>query len=142
MKKWSLNINMDFPDEDNTPLLYTDPGGDDYDDYTTPNTIRTGEKSFIVPRSTEKETTSALLLKQKLKRDKLAAFYRHLNATGNLDLINLDQFRLAVDPKKGATIFEFYNGYKWFHLTKQTGGFLAPKALRDRFGGVNAMKIF
>ena len=43
-------------------------------------------------------------------------------------------------PKKGATIFEFSNGDKWVLLTKQTGEFLATKTLRNRFGGVNAMK--
>ena len=68
--------------------------------------------------------------------------YRHLNVTGNLDLINLDRFKFTADPKKGATIFEFYNGDRWVRLTKQTGGFFAPKTLRDRFGGVNRMKNF
>ena len=62
--------------------------------------------------------------------------------TGNLDLIDLDQFRLTTDPKKGVTIFEFYNGDRWVPLTKQTGEFFAPKTLKDRFGGVNAMKNF
>ena len=44
--------------------------------------------------------------------------------------------------KKGVTIFEFYNGDRWVLLTKQTGEFFAPKTLRDRFGGINAMKNF
>ena len=142
MKKWSLEINMDFPDEDNAPLLHTDPDDDGYDDYKTQNTSRTYETSFIVPGSTEEETTSTLRLKQKLKQDKLAALCRHLNVTSNVDLFNLDRFRVAADPKKGATVFEFYNGDKWVTLTKQTGEFLAPKTLRDRFGGVNTMKKF
>ena len=51
-----------------------------------------------------------------------------------VDLINLDRFKLTTDPKKGATVFEFYNG------DKQTGEFLAPKTLRDRSGEVNTMK--
>ena len=42
---------MDYPDEDNIPLLHTDPDDDDYDDYKTPNTSRTDETSFKVPRS-------------------------------------------------------------------------------------------
>ena len=67
--------------------------------------------------------------------------HRHLNVTGNIDLINLDQFKLTTDLKKGATIFEFYNGDRWVPLTKQTGEFFAPKTLRDGFGGVNTMKI-
>ena len=37
-----------------------------------------------------------------------------------------------TDPKKGVTIFEFYNGDIWVSLTKQTGEFFAPKTLRDR----------
>ena len=136
---------MDNPGigEDNIPSLHTDPDDDDdYDDYKTPNTSRSGETSFIVPGSTEKETALTLQLKQKVKRDKLAAFYRHLNISDNLDLINLDRFKLAAGPKKGATIFKFYNGDKWVPLTKQIGEFLAPTSLRDRFGGVNAMKSF
>ena len=39
-------------------------------------------------------------------------------------------------------MFEFYYGDKWVSLTKQTGEFLAPKTLRDRFGRVNPMKKF
>ena len=61
---------------------------------------------------------------------------------GNLDLIDLDRLKLTTDPKKGATIFEFYNSDRWVTLTKQTDQFFAPKNLRDRFGGVNTMKMF
>ena len=54
--------------------------------------------------------------------------------TGNPDLIDLDRFRLTTDPKKGAAIFEFYNGNdRWVPLTKQTGEFFTPKTLRNRF---------
>ena len=48
--------------------------------------------------------------RQKVKRDKIKALYRHLNVTGDIDLIDLDQFRLTKEPKKEVTIFEFYNG--------------------------------
>ena len=68
--------------------------------------------------------------------------YRHLNVTGNLDLINLDRFKLTTNPEKGATYFELYNGDTWVPLIKQTGEFSAPKSLRDRLGGVNTIKIF
>ena len=68
--------------------------------------------------------------------------YRHLDIAGNLDLINLDRFRLTTDPKKGAAVFEFYNGDKWVSLAKKTGKFLATKTLRDRFGELKAMKNF
>ena len=64
----------------------------------------------------------------------------HRYLTGIIDLIDLGRFKLTRNPKKGATIFEFYKGDKWVALTKQTGEFFAPKTLRDRFGGVNTMK--
>ena len=61
--------------------------------------------------------------------------------TGDIDLIDLDRFRLTTDHKKGVTIFEFYNGMdRWVPLTKQAGEFFAPKTLKDRFGGLNTMK--
>ena len=56
------------------------------------------------------EPTSTLRLRQKVKRDKIIALYRHLNVIGDLDLIDLDQFKLTKDPRKGVIIFEFYNG--------------------------------
>ena len=71
------------------------------------------------------------------KRDKLIALYKHLKVTGNLDLNVLDQFRDTKDPKKGVTLFEFYNGDWWAPLTKQTGEFVVPKTLRNKLGGLN-----
>ena len=130
IKRW---ITL-FVDEENIPLVHQD---DDYDDYETPNTSRI-ETSFTVSDITE--ATSMLRLRQKIKRDKINALYRHLNTTGNPDLIDLDRFKLTKDPKKGATIFEFYNGDRWVPLTKQTGDFFALKTLREKFGGLNIMK--
>ena len=132
--------NPVFVDKENIPLVHDE--DINYDDYGTPNATRVHETSFTMPGSTEKETTSTLRLKQKLKRDKLAALYRHLNVTGNLDLINLDQFKLTTDSKMGATIFEFYNGDRWVPVTKQIREFFAPKTLKGRFGGVNTTKHF
>ena len=62
--------------------------------------------------------------------------------TGNLDLIDLDRVRLMRDPKNGVAVFELYNRDWWVPLTKQTGEFFAPKALRDKLGGLNTMKNF
>ena len=104
--------NPRFVDEETIPLVQEQ----DYNNYGTPNTNSVDETSFTEPDTTE--ATSTLRLKQKLKRDKLAALYRHLNVTGNLDLINLDRFKLTKDKKKGTTIFEFYNGDRWVPLTK------------------------
>ena len=107
-----------------------------------PNASRTDKKSFIEPTDAT-EPTSTLQLRQKVKRDKINALYRHLNVAGNPDLIDLDRFRLTKDPKKGVTIFKFYNGNdRWVSLTKETGEFLSVKTLRDRFSGLNAMKNF
>ena len=76
---------------------------DDYDDYNTPNTSRVDETSFTVPDTTE--ATSTFCLRQKVKRDKLAALYRHLNVTRVIDLTDLDQFRLTKYPRKGGRSF-------------------------------------
>ena len=127
--------NPTFVDKEDIPMVHQD---EDYDDYNTLNTSRIDETSFTVPDTTE--ATQTLQLRQKVKRDKLTAFYRRLNVTGNLDLIDLGRFRLTTDPKKGITIFQFYNGDRWVPLTKRTGQFFAPKTLRDRFGGVSTMK--
>ena len=108
--------NPVFVDEETIPMVHQ---GEDYDDCNTPNINRINETSFTVPDTTE--ATSTLRLRQKGKRDKITALYRHLNVTGNLDLINLDRFKLTTDHKKGTTIFEFYNGDRWVPLTKQTG---------------------
>ena len=54
--------------------------------------------SFMEPDTTE--ATSTLRLRQKVKRDKINALYRHLNVTSNPDLIDLDWFRLTKDKKK------------------------------------------
>ena len=81
---------------------------EDYDDYNKLNTSRIDETSFTVPDATE--ATSTLQLRQKVKRDMLTALDRNLNVTDNLDLIDLDRFRLTTDQKKRVTISEFYNG--------------------------------
>ena len=127
--------NPTFFDEENIPMVHQDKN---YDNYVTRDTSRIDETSF----TDTTEATSTQRLRQKVKRDKLTALYRHLNVTGNLDLIDLDQFRLTTDPKKGATVFEFYNGDWWVPLTKQTDEFFPPKSLRDKLGGLNTMQNF
>ena len=127
--------NPVFANEENIQMVEKD-----YDDYSTPNTSRIDETSFAAPSTTE--ATSILRLRQKVKRHKLNALYRHLNLTGNPDLIDLNRFRVTKDLKKGVTIFELHNGDRWVPLTNETGDFLASKTLRDRFGGVITMKNF
>ena len=56
--------------------------------------------------SKDKQSTSSLQLRQKVKQqDKLAALYRPLNVTGDLDLIDLDQFDLIRDTIKATLIY-------------------------------------
>ena len=130
-----------FVDEEDVPLVHQE-DDEDYDErYDTPNASRI-ETSFIEITDTTEPASTLQLLKQKVKRDEINALYRHLYVTGSSDLIDLERFRLKKDPKKGVTIFEFYNGDRWVPLTKQTGDFFAPKTLREKFGGLGAMKIF
>ena len=90
--------NPTFADEEDIPMLHQDE--EDYDDYRTPDTSRIDETSFMVSDTTE--PTSTLRLRQKIKREKITALYKHLNVTGNPDLIDLDRFRLTTDPNKRA----------------------------------------
>ena len=76
--------NLRFVDEETIPLVQDE----DYDNYGTPNTSRVDETLFTETVATE--ATLNLRLKQRVKRDKLAVLYRHLNVTDNLDLTNLD----------------------------------------------------
>ena len=86
--------NPTFVDEETIGMV---PHDEDYDTDGIPDTSRVDEISFTEPDTTE--ATSTLRLTRKVKRDKLAALHRHLNAKGNLDLIDLDRLRLTTDPK-------------------------------------------
>ena len=90
-----------FVDKENILLVQDE----DYDDYRTPDTSRVDETSFTIPDTIE--ATSTLRLRQKVKRDKLTALYRHLNVTGKIDLIDLGQFRLTADQKIRSRNFLF-----------------------------------
>ena len=87
--------NPRFLDEE-TILLVQD---EDYDDYKSPDTSRVDETSF-----TESDTTKAistLQLRQKVKRDKIAALYSQLNVTGDPDLADIDRFMIKKKKIKG-----------------------------------------
>ena len=62
--------------------------------------------------------------------------------TGNPGLADLDQFTIRKNLKTGNIELIFFDGDKhWQSLTnKRTGEFLAPKTLREKFGGLNTMK--
>ena len=80
--------NPRFVDEETIQLVQDK----DYDNYTTPNTSRLDETSFTKPDATE--ATSTLQLRQKVKRNKITALYRHLNVTGDPSLADLDRFMI------------------------------------------------
>ena len=80
--------NLASVDEENIPLVHEN--DEDYDDYNTPDTSMEDKTSF----TDTTEGTSILQLRQKVKRDKIIALYRHLNVTGNLDLIDKDRFMI------------------------------------------------
>ena len=128
--------NPRFGNEEEIPLVQDE----DYDHYGTPNTSRVDETSFSESDTTG--ATSILWLKQKVKQDTLAVLYRHLNVTGNLDLISLDRFKLTADPKKDPQVLSFTTVVEGFLKQNKQVSFLHQKTLRDRFGGANTMKNF
>ena len=81
--------NPKFIDEETIPLVHQD---EDYGDYNTPNTSRIRETSLTEPDA--KEATSTRQLRQKVKRDKINALYRHLNVTDHLGLADIDRFMI------------------------------------------------
>ena len=129
--------NPTFVDEETIPLVQDE----DYDDYNTPNTSRVDEASFTEPDTTE--ATLTLQLRQKVKRDKITALYRHLNVTSDPRLADIDRFMIKKKKKSktGNTDLLFFDGKQWQSLTnKCTGDFLASKTLKEKFGGLNIMK--
>ena len=91
---------------------------EDYDDYNTPNTSRVEETSFTEPDATE--TTSTLELRQKVKRDKITALYRHLNVTVDPCLADMDRFMIKKKSKTGNTDLFFLDGNKhWQSFTNK-----------------------
>lgn len=62
--------------------------------------------------------------------------YRLFNVTGDQDLINHDRLNYTKHTKKALQFYSFKM------VTKQTGEFLTPKTLKDRFSGLSSMKNF
>ena len=81
--------NPIFVDEEAIPMVHQN---EDYDDYNTPNTSRVDGTSLTEPDATK--ATSTLQLRQKVKRDKITALFRHLNVTGDPGLADIDQFMI------------------------------------------------
>ena len=51
-------------------------------------------------RSMDKQSKSTLRLSRKVKQNKLAAMYRHLNVAYDLDLVDTNQFKLSKKNNK------------------------------------------
>ena len=75
--------NPRFADEETIPLVQFE----DYDDYNTTDTSRVDERDTT-------DATSILQLRQKVKRDKITALYRHLNVTGGSGLVDRDRLMI------------------------------------------------
>ena len=123
--------NPTFIDEEDIPMVHQDE--EDYDDnYSTPDTSR-AETSFI-ELDTQEKATLTLRLKQKVKRDKIIALYKHLNVTGNPGLADMDQFiiKKKKKPKTGNTDLLFLDGKnQWQSVTnKRTSEFLSAKTIK------------
>ena len=119
-----------FIDEEDIPMVHQDE--EDYDDnYSTPDTSRV-ETSFI-ELDTQEKATLTLWLKQKVKRDKIIALYKHLNVTGNPGLADMDQFIIKKKKNKTCnTDLLFLDGKnQWQSITnKRTGEFLSAKTIK------------
>ena len=118
------------------PLLCDEDRDNDYDDYNTSNRSIRQDTMFTDPDT--KETTPTLRLRQKVKRDMLAALCRYLNITCDPYLANINRFMLKKNEKQLTLFFllllSFFDGKHWQSLiSKCTGQFLTPNTLRDRF---------
>ena len=112
--------NPIFVDEETIPMVHQD---EDYDDHNTPDTSRVDETSFTEPDTIK--ATSTLQLRQKVKRDKITALYRHLNVRGDSGLADIDRFTIKKNSRTGNTDLLFLDSNKnWQSLTnKRTGEF-------------------
>ena len=118
-------------DEENVPLVQDK----DYDDYKDTSRID-AKTSFTEPATTE--AISTFCLRQTLKRDKIVSLYRYLDMAGDPSLADLKQFMIKKNSKTGNIELLFLDGNKhWQSLNnKETGEFLAPNLLREKFGGL------
>ena len=55
-----------------------------------------------------KQPPSILRLRQNVKQDRLATLYKHMNKTGDPDLINRDRFNYTKNDKKS-----YFKVLKW-----------------------------
>ena len=132
--------NPTFIDDENIPLINSH---EDEDAPYTPMQSEGGtteETSFSTP-SRETPGSKIIPLSNELKRQKIYALHQELGVTGNVNLAELDRFRLNRNEKTGNAELKFFNGQDWVLLTnKRTGEFLVKTSIERLMGGVNVMK--
>ena len=117
----------DDPTDRNPPRLPAGEGGGTSRTPTMPEENKPGDKIGV--------------LSNELKIQKIQALYDFLGVEGNVNLAELDRFRLNRNEKTGNPELKFWNGRDWVSLTnKYTGKFLAESSLIRRMGGPNVMK--
>ena len=131
--------NPTFIDDENIPLINSH---EDEDAPYTPMQSEGGtteETSFSTP-SRETPGSKIIPLSNELKRQKIYTLHQELGVTGNVNLAELDRFRLNRNEKTGNAELKFFNGQDWVLLTKRTGEFLVKTSIERLMGGVNVMK--
>ena len=132
--------NPTFIDDENIPLINSH---EDEDAPYTPMQSEGGtteETSFSTP-SRETPGSKIIPLSNELKRQKIYTLHQELGITGDVNLAELDRFRLNRNEKTGNAELKFFNGQDWVLLTnKRTGEFLVKTSIERLMGGVNVMK--
>ena len=72
------------------------------------------------PDVTEETPTSTFMPEQEVIKTRLTELYKHLDMTGNPDLVNLSRFRFKLGLK-GATVFEIYKRNGFFLQNREVG---------------------
>ena len=132
-------------DDGNEDIPHPEGGDDDDPTDQNPPRVPTGEGGGTSSRTStvpeEIPGSKVTRLSEELKRQKIYALHQELGVSGNINLAELDRFRLSRNEKTGKIELEFRKGLDWVSLTnKYTGEFLAKSSLEQRMGGVYAMK--
>ena len=133
------------PDNENIPLLDRDEYDPIRDDWME------DETSFISNQDQEEtshyETPIGIktrVLGNRITRQKIEQIYNILEINGNVG-VNIDRFRTRYNNKTGVIILEFDKTGRgnWTNISdKRTGKPLAINTIKNKFGGVEAMKNF
>ena len=130
--------NPGYNDEEDIPLPEGEGDEGEYNPFTL---IPTEGGSLPTTPSPKIPGGKVIPLSNELKRQKIYALHQELGVTGNVNLAELDRFRLNRNEKTGNAELKFFNGQDWVLLTnKRTGEFLTESSIRQKMGGLNVMK--